>query len=95
MEFPIAGLLVRSANITPDEETGIGTWTEERFVHQFKSHEAKTFETAPKAVQASFTIMGWIDYSRMEEGDLRAIYAYLRTLKPVHNPVERHPPVAN
>lgn len=94
-EFRIAGFLVRSANITPDEETGIGSWTEERFVGQFKSHEAKTFETAPKAVQASFTIMSWMDLSKIQEDDLRAIYAYLRTLKPVHNPVERHPPVAN
>ncbi|MBE0656520.1 MAG: c-type cytochrome [Bryobacteraceae bacterium] len=95
MEFPIAGMLVRSANITPDEETGIGTWTEERFVSQFKGHAEKSFETAPKAVQANFTLMGWMDYSKMQEEDLRAIYTYLRTLKPVHNPVERHPPVAN
>jgi mono/diheme cytochrome c family protein len=94
-EFRIAGFMVRSANITPDEETGIGGWTEERFVGQFKSHSEKTFETAPKAAQAGFTLMGWMDYSRMEEDDLRAIYDYLRTLKPVHNPVERHPPVAN
>ena len=95
MEFPIAGFLVRSANITPDEETGIGSWSEQRFVGQFKSHSEKSFETAPKAVQANFTLMGWMDYSRMEEDDLRAMYAYLKTLKPVHNPVEKHPPVAN
>ncbi|MBA3973708.1 MAG: cytochrome C [Candidatus Solibacter sp.] len=94
-EFRIAGFLVRSANITPDNETGIGGWTEERFVGQFKSHAEKTFDTAPKAVQASFTLMGWMDYSKMDEDDLRAMYTYLRTLKPVHNPVERHPPVAN
>lgn len=95
MDFQFPGLMVRSANITPDEETGIGSWTEERFVGQFKGHAEKTFETSPKAVQANFTLMGWMDYSKMEEDDLRAIYTYLKTLKPVHNPVEKHPPVAN
>lgn len=94
-EFRFAGFTVRSANITPDQETGIGNWSEERFVGQFKSHSEKTFSTAPKAVQANFTLMGWMDYSHMQEDDLRAIYTYLRTLKPIHNPVEKHPPVAN
>jgi mono/diheme cytochrome c family protein len=95
MELAIGGFLVRSANITPDEETGIGKWSEERFVSRFKAHSEMTPESAPKATQATFTLMGWIDYSRMNETDLRAVYAYLRTLKPIHNPVETHPPVAN
>lgn len=40
MEFPTPdGGKLRSANITPDNETGIGKWTEEAFVQRFKMHE--------------------------------------------------------
>jgi len=94
-EFRIAGFLVRSANITPDEETGIGKWSEERFVSTFKTHAGLTAESAPKATQASFTLMSWMDQSKLEDNDLKAIYAFLRTLKPIYNSVEKHPPVAN
>lgn len=41
MEFPTPdGGKLRSANITPDNETGIGKWTEEAFVQRFKMHES-------------------------------------------------------
>ena len=30
----------------------------------------------------------------MTDGDLRAIYRYLRTLRPIHNPVPRRRPAA-
>jgi len=94
-EFRIAGFLVRSANITPDEETGIGKWSEERFVSTFKGHAELTAESAPRATQATFTLMSWMDQSKLDDEDLKAIYAYLRTLRPIYNPVEKHPPVAN
>ncbi len=94
-EFRIAGFLVRSANITPDEETGLGKWSEERFVSTFKSHADRTAGSAPKATQATFTLMPWMELSKLEDNDLKAIYAFLRTLKPIYNSVEKHPPVAN
>lgn len=94
-EFRIGGFLVRSANITPDEETGIGSWSEERFVSTFKSHSELTAHSAPPATQATFTLMPWMELSKLDEGELKAMYAYLRTLKPVYNSVEKHPPVAN
>ena len=36
MEFLETGYRVRSANITPDADTGIGTWTEQQFIDKFK-----------------------------------------------------------
>jgi mono/diheme cytochrome c family protein len=94
-EFRLAGYLVRSANITPDEETGIGKWTEERFLAKFKGHAAMTHDNAPAHNQANFTLMPWMGFAKRTDDDLKSIYAYLRTLKPIHNSVEVHPPVAN
>ena len=37
MEFVETGYRVRAANITPDADTGIGTWTEQQFVDKFKA----------------------------------------------------------
>lgn len=93
-EFPVMQFLARSANITPDEETGIGKWSEERFVKKFKGYANLTYENAPRTVQANFTVMPWYGYSQMTEDDLKAIYAYLRTLPAVRNSVETHPPQA-
>lgn len=91
-EFNIGGFSVRSANITPDEDSGLGKWSEERFVAKFKGYSNLTPASAPKHTQANFTLMGWIDMASLPEEDLKAIYAYLRTLKPVYNSVEVHPP---
>ena len=38
------------------------------------------------------TIMPWMAYSHMDEGDLKAIYAYLRTIKPLKNQVVQFTP---
>lgn len=91
-EFQIGSLLVKSANITPDETSGIGKWDEARFVSKFKGYANMHAGNAPAANQSNFTLMPWLVYSRMEEDDLKALYAYLRTVKPVFNPVETHPP---
>ncbi|NWF82247.1 MAG: cytochrome c [Bryobacteraceae bacterium] len=93
-EFPINGFVVRSANITPDEETGIGKWSEDRFVAKFKGYANMNQGNAPKHTQANFTLMPWIEMASMPEEDLRAIYMYLRTVKPVYNSVEVHPPLS-
>ena len=94
-EFAIAGFFVRSPNITPDVDSGIGTWTERRFLSKFIGYRWFTsVEELPKSNQANFTLMPWLGLSKMKDEDLKAIYAYLRTLRPVYNPVEVHPPVA-
>lgn len=93
-EFNFAGKLVRTANITPDEETGLGKWSEQRFVDKFKGFANMTYDNAPRMNQSNFTLMPWLSMSQLPEADLRAIYTYLRTVKPVHNPVEVHPALA-
>lgn len=82
MEFIIPTGIVRSANITPDEETGIGAWDEETFVARFKAYADSSF--VPYDVEHGFnTIMPWTMYGKMDSLDLKAIFAYLQTLDPV------------
>jgi mono/diheme cytochrome c family protein len=72
---------VVSANITPDRETGIGTWTGRQFdqaVRQGKRADGKRLYPA----------MPYVYYTKMSEVDVRAIRAYLGTLPPVHHEVE-------
>jgi mono/diheme cytochrome c family protein len=89
-ELPIGTL--RSANITPDKETGIGNWTEDMFVQRFKAFADSAY-TEPALGHGDFnTIMPWRMYGHMTEQDLRAIYTHLMAQKPVRNAVERFTP---
>jgi mono/diheme cytochrome c family protein len=83
-------LTVVSANITPDEETGIGAWTEQLFVNRLTAYKEMA-KDPPKVGPESFTLMPWLNLSQIEPQDLSAIYAYLRTQRPIHNHVEIHP----
>jgi cytochrome c5 len=93
--FRIMGFEVLSANITPDVETGIGSWSEEKFLGKLQGYRNLSVETLPAATQANFTLMPWLALRNLKEGDMKALYAYLRTLKPIRNAVERHPAVAS
>lgn len=46
-------------------------------------------------VQANFSVMPWLGFRQLPEDDLKAIFAYLRTVKPIRNKVETHPPLAS
>ncbi|MDQ5929465.1 MAG: hypothetical protein QG594_1244 [Bacteroidota bacterium] len=87
-EFPLpTGGIVRSANITQDKTTGIGNWTEAMFVKRFKIYAAKTY-ISPKIENGNFnTVMPWKMYANMKTEDLKAIYAYLKTIEPIKNKV--------
>lgn len=89
-EFPFAdGSVVRSANITPDKETGIGAWPEEMFVNKFKAFADSTY-MAEKVNPGEFnSYMPWRMFARMEREDLVAVYRYLHSLKPISNKVEK------
>lgn len=90
-EFPLANkTIVRSSNITPDIETGIGRWNEKAFINRFKAFADSNY--VPQAIgEGDFnSIMPWSMYSQINEKDLTAIYAYMRTLKPIKNKVERY-----
>jgi len=85
------GSVVRSSNITP-HETGIGAWTKEAFIARFKLYTDSAY-VAPEVPPGEFnTIMPWTMYGRMTDEDLSAIYAYLRTMKPMENKVVKFTP---
>ena len=72
---------VTAPNITPDKETGIGTWTDA---------EIRTLMRAgilPNGVHIAM-VMPTGFYHIMTNLDLNAVVAYLRTLKPVRNKVD-------
>jgi mono/diheme cytochrome c family protein len=66
-------------NLTPDPETGIiSDWDEELFLDRFKS--GRVYKGTP---------MPWGAYSRMPDGDVKALYRYLQTLEPVHKQLDK------
>lgn len=90
MDLPFG--TIRSANLTPDVETGLGAWTKEQFIQRFKSmatDQVKNMEMQPGSFN---TIMPWTMYAGMSEEDLGAIYEYLHSLKPVKNMVVKFTP---
>ena len=52
----------------------MGMWTEEQFIARFR---------AGKVIQESH--MPWLEFGRMSDTDLRAIYRYLRSVPPIEN----------
>ena len=67
-------------NITPDVETGIGRWSSADF------HRA-LHDGVNKHGQDMYPTMPYDFYTRATREDIDAIYAYLRTVKPVRNAV--------
>lgn len=86
---------VLSANITPDVETGIGSWNEQRFVDKFRNYSNLNHDNLPPSVQANFTVMPWLGFQNLPEDELKAIFAYLKTLKPIRSKVDSHPAVVS
>lgn len=85
-EFRMPNGSVYSANITPDESSGIGSWSAEQFVARFKAYNnPSNFPNMDS--QVVNTVMPWAMMAGMDTSDLRSIYAYLHTLKPVNNKV--------
>jgi len=73
-------------NLTPDVNTGIGIWTEDIFVRAIKEgrHWGQSRPIMPP--------MPWEFFRNLTDEDLRSIYAYLRTIKPVVNRVPEYQP---
>lgn len=87
--FKLSSNIVQSANITPDSATGIGTWTEERFLNKFHPYRKEEAYNIDPGKQN--TVMPVIEIAGMKDSDLKAIYAFLRTVKPITNLVEKFP----
>ena len=88
------GSVLRSPNLTP-HETGIKHYTRESFVQRFKAYADSSYVFANINPGDFQTIMPWAMYSGMTDEDLSAIFAYLQTLEPYDNRVERFTAAVN
>ncbi len=70
------------ANITPDKETGIGNWADDQIVNAIRNglRPDGTIIGPPMAIPF---------YRDMSDTDVKAIVAYLRSVKPVSNKIEK------
>ncbi len=80
-----------AANLTPDHNTGLGIWTEDMFVKALRTgrHMGTSREILPP--------MPWPAFRNASDEDLKSIYAFLRTIKPIvnHVPDVRPPALAS
>lgn len=94
-EIHLPGGIVRTANITPDKATGIGSWTKDQFIQRFKIMDPDS-NTIPSVGMKDFNSpMPWTMYAGMSREDLGAVYDYLKTIKPIVNPVVKFSPSTN
>lgn len=72
------GKIMKSANLTPDKETGIGSWTEEELVKTLR------FGQKPDGhpLQAPM-----IPYPQLTNSEAKAVYAYLMQIPPIKNKI--------
>lgn len=77
-----------TANLTPDDETGLGAWTEEEFVATIRNGR---HQGVGRPLLPPMPVQVIANYS---DDDLRAIFAYLQAIPAVHNRVPRPIPPA-
>lgn len=79
-----------SANITPSK-TGIADWSETQFTRAIREGKWQGLENARQLLPP----MPWQDFSFLRDNEVKAIFAYLKSIKPVKNTVPQPvPPVA-
>ena len=71
-----------AANISSDE-TGIGNWTEEQFFRALREGKSKGLKESRPLLPP----MPWFVYRNFSDTDIRAIFAFLKSTKPVENRV--------
>lgn len=74
------GSVIHSLNLTMDEETGIGSWSEETFVKAVKTGIVPNGPAVRSPMKP---------YTFLSDGEVKAIYAYLKTIPKIHNKVDR------
>ena len=72
-------------NLTPDMKTGLGGWTEDLFIQTLRKGK---FMGASRDILPP---MPWQTIGQMSDDDLKAIFAYLKSLPPIENPIP--PPI--
>ncbi len=75
------------ANLTP-HETGIGNWSYEHFKRALTQGKHKGLENGRPLMPP----MPWQSYAEMKDDDIRAIFAYLKSIKPIENIVPTYVP---
>ena len=70
-----------TANLTPDQNTGLGIWTEDMFLRAIK--EGKHMGTSRPILPP----MPWQVFKNYTDDDLKAIFAYLKSIPPITNHV--------
>jgi hypothetical protein len=70
-----------SANLTPNNATGLGAVTEEMFIKSLREGKIKGVG------RPMLPPMPWQEYGKKTDEDLKAVYAYLHSLKPMQNMV--------
>jgi hypothetical protein len=71
-----------AANLTSDQ-TGIGNWKESNFITSIRQGKYMGIENARPLLPP----MPWQGYRHMTDGELKAIFAYLKSTKPIKNVV--------
>ena len=81
--FEVPGLGIHwGPNLTPDKETGLGTWTEQQIITAF------TQGITPDGTRLIPT-MPYADFVALTPQDRHAVAAFLMSLKPIHNAVPK------
>jgi len=70
-----------TANLTPDENTGLGIWDEAMFIKTIR--EGRHMGDGRPIVPP----MPWPWYAKMTDEDLKAVFAYLKSIPPIVNRV--------
>jgi mono/diheme cytochrome c family protein len=82
--FPAKGLPGRvvAQNLTPDPETGVGTWTDDQLARAIREgigHDGRVL----------FPLMPFTNYRRLSDEDLASVIVFLRSLPPVRHPLPK------
>ncbi len=77
-----------AANITSDD-TGIGTWTEAQFIKAIREGKSKGMD----GTRPILPPMPIPSYRNLKDEDLKAVFAYLKTVTPVKNVVPQPKPL--
>jgi mono/diheme cytochrome c family protein len=77
-----------TANLTPDNETGIGTWQPEMFINAMRTGKHLGVADGRPILPP----MPWPTLKQLSDEDLKAIFTYLKTLPPIKNKVPQPMP---
>lgn len=79
-----------AANITPSE-SGIGNWREVQFINVFRKGKLKGLDSNRALLPPMSMVSSELNHEASDD-ELKAIFAYLNTIKPVDNLVPRPEP---